>query len=460
MHDTHSTTNREPTRFRRGDALEAMRSLSFSEPTWRTSSRSWPSVPLLRAVLSALIGWADGRGIARAVRAHLARQHEVDERTITRALEALEMLGFIERCRVAGWSAIACRIRCHEIEQTGEPSEAEELAMEVAELRRELAAARALAAEANDARELLEGADVIAQAQRSDADDARKISRDATSRPAARVTPVEGSMPGAAGVERYDDAHEDNAHDRDDEGVSRAIWNLVMEGKLAKEDAPRLLDCPKCCECGGRYRIRTCDFVRVKDAVTGLPSLDDVDLQAQRVQASYLDARKVKTGFGPGSFKKPPNGEAWDSAVAICCALEADDEGSFEEASRALCAVWFQRGGRVAEQRWPVNWMKHEHEKLLVDTRAELRRRKMRGAAREASRETAATMPQESPPRCRGICAGGHFKNPVCDDCDAAAAIQAEERAREAERNACKDRAAARERLAVFEADLLRAEGA
>lgn len=415
---TTSTAPEGQSRFRRSDALEAMRHATFDEPPERESGISWPSVPLQQAVLSALVGWANGTGVARAVTAHLARQLRVDERTIRRACDALETLGYIERTHVAGWRALAYRICIHD---TGpfrpEPTEHERQSRRIAKLERELAAARdalALGREANEALDALAGAEVIELPQRAD-----------------------------------DDARPDVA--------ASFIWQQVCDGDVDRRKVPLELQCPKICGCGGRYRIRTCDFVRVKDALTALPSLDDVDPQAQRVQASFLAERKRRTGLGPRSFRQPPTGDVWDAAVSICCALEADDEGTFVEASEVLCAVWFQRGGRVAEERWRVDWMKNEHEKLLLDTRAELRRRKMR----ERARMEAPARSHEPPPACRGICAGGRFKNPACDDCACAAmsSIQVEQRARAEELGADEARARARERLAVFEAEL-RAEGA
>ena len=295
--------------------------MSFEAPDWRTSGISWPSVVLMKTVLKDFIGCANEEGVARAWRPVLAKEYDVTERSITRVLDALETLGYIKRTRTTWrgkpWRALAFRVVVQDASTRAEPSEAARLAAEVTRLRRELAAQNALADEANDALDALEGAEVVELAQRADADDERP----------------------SAGEEM----------------LREHIYDLVLASKLQRADVENV-PCPRKCGCGGRYRIRTCDFVRVKDAVKLVPSREQLDDQAQIVRAAYLQQRSLTHKIGPGSFRVEPPRDAWEAMIVSCEAVAVEANTDLATASAAVMRAWFSRGGKEAGARHPVDW--------------------------------------------------------------------------------------------------------
>lgn len=449
-----------------------MRRVSFERPTWAPANISWPSVALLKAIIKELVGGAEEpSGVARAWRPVLAKEYDVTERWISRILDALELLGYIERTRTTWrgkpWRALAFRIRVHEAADRAEPTMTQRLAARVLELERQLAA------EAHEALEALEGAEVIELAQRADSDDKRKKPVLETPARAGNRTTPEGigsgvhsngasagtdKTTGAGRVGQREHAHEISPTEHDN-GARFVVWSLVMDGKLAKSDAPDGMRCPVCCGCGGRYRIRTCDFVRVKDAVTALPSHDS-DPQAVPVVAAIIRERKRKHGLAPRSLKQDERFfELLDPIVGDCLALVDNQGCDYADAVNVLVFTMYEypgRDGKWAAEGHPLDWYPHNSPRVfeLATQRMERLAAKRPSVAPESS--------QDAPRPCRGICAGGHFKNPSCDDCEALAANRAraraedEQRARDRERSAAEEGARAREELAAWSA----AEGA
>lgn len=446
--------------------------MSFERPTCAPANISWPSVALLKAVIKELVGGADEpSGVARAWRPVLAKEYGVTERWISRILDALELLGYIERTRTTWrgkpWRALAFRIRVHAADRA-EPTMTQRLAARVAELERQLAA------EAHEALDALEGAEVIELAQRADSDDKRKTPVLETPARAGNRTTPEGIGSGvhsngaSAGTDKTTGAgrggQREHAHEisptEHDNGALVALWSLVMDGKLAKSDAPEGMRCPSKCQCGGRYRIRTCDFVRVKDAVTALPSHES-DPQAVPVVAAIIRERKRKHGLAPRSLKQDAKFfDLLDPIVGDCLALAENHGCDYAAAVNVLVFTMYEypgRDGKWAAEGHPLDWYPHNSPRVFELATQRMERR-LAGNRPSAPPEST----QDEPRACRGICAGGRFKNPTCDECEAIAANRAraraedEQRARDREREATNDGARARDELAAWAA----AEGA
>lgn len=308
----------------RAKCLEAMDALCFECPDDWHGAWSWPSVPLQRDVLASFIRWTNAQGFSRAVRSQLAALRNVTERSITRALEALEWRGYLERVEVVGWSALAVRLRVIESASSG-PKSGE---TEIARLRRELAETRAELCESREARALAEVA-------------------------AAAVEELEGAevlpLP-----QRPDETREH---------VPVWIYDAVCAGKVLREDLPEHVYCATKCGCGGRYRIRTCDFIRVKDAVKGVPCelSDGAQIVREAYMAERAKPRDGKPGQRPGTFKEPP-AQHWEPWIESAQAVAVLSEKTFAEAARALVGqVWSRECvGKFRAAGCPVNWFVNE----------------------------------------------------------------------------------------------------
>lgn len=394
----------------RAECLEALDELEYDCPADWHARRSWPSVLLLRAVLAHLVRYVSADGYTRAVRERIACKLRVDERSISRAVEALEALGYIEQAHTIGWRALSFRLRVLEA-ASGKPAETE-----VVRLRRDLHAAKAALAavppppesgvlEAQAAAELLAGADVVPLAQRADVDD-------------AKPTPATGQL--------------------------ATLWTLVRDGQLDRRHVDERAMCAAECPCwtapdeeaqqgryggvtGGRYKIRTCDFIRVKDAVTGLPSTKELPEAAQVVLGRVLEHRQRVHQLEPGSPSSPARAPAawlrqhlapW---VDDCEALQASQRCDYGRAVEALLTVAFKHRGFKDDSGQDWHDHKHrldwypKHRRLLLE-QAELL---LRASAKREHHPARKSSPGEdnAPPKCGGVCNGGAFPNIHCDEC-------------------------------------------
>lgn len=450
MHDTHSTRRPDPKKIPRADAKyraacgEALRFLDYPQPESWDRSMKWPTERFFRNVLFALIGWAHADGRTNVVRDLIAAECKASWRHVSHAVGCLEALGYIERIRVPGWNSMSFRLHLLAAAERGPSavSPMDRLAARVRQLE-QLEADRFAAVP------------VYELPQRSDQDDARE----------GLQAPKPGVVPGAGEASGGDELA----------SLRTFVWEQVRDADTDRKKVPAELACATCCPCwsapdseahngryggvpGGRYRIRICDFVRVKDAVTALPSHNE-DPQAVPVVAAIIRERKRKHNLAPRSLRQDAQFcDLLDPIVGDCLALSENHSCDYAAAVDVLVFTMYEypgSDGKWAAERHRLDWYPHNSRRVF-ELASERMERKL------ATRVQAPARPQAAPQVCRGICAGGRFQNPACDECEAmartreAARLGAEQRARDQERSAVDEAARAREDLATWAA----AEGA